>query len=128
MAGEIQPMVGVENRSNKVEKQNRTRHTRLGITAKEAYSEENAPKEAKHHRQRYNPLVQHILALCGGVHSKGVRQFVQTAESVPGDCLFGGKAVDGDVINEDDGAVLSVNRFVHRTEDLRFGFGHVHFL
>jgi hypothetical protein len=57
MIGEIQPMVGIKNRRSDIEKQDRTRHTRFFTAAKETRSEENAPKETEHHRQRYNPLV-----------------------------------------------------------------------
>jgi hypothetical protein len=60
MIGEIQPMVGIKNRRSEVKEQNRPRHTRFFTAAKETHSEENAPKEAEHHRQRYNPLKKHF--------------------------------------------------------------------
>ena len=57
MVGEIEPVIGVEDGGGNIEKVNRARDTRFSAAMMETHSEEDAPKEANHHRKRNYPVV-----------------------------------------------------------------------
>ena len=57
MVGEIEPVIGVEDGGGNIEKVKRARDTRFSAAMMETHSEEDAPKEANHHRKRNYPVV-----------------------------------------------------------------------
>ena len=58
---EEEPMVDVQYGGSEIEKENRVFDTRFIVRPKCPHQKEDEPKKAHHHRQRYDPLVQHLF-------------------------------------------------------------------
>ena len=55
--GEIEPVVGIQNRGSKVEKKDRPTDTGFFFVPEESHDEKDEPEEAHHHRKRNYPGV-----------------------------------------------------------------------